>query len=150
MAGCNFKNLGNIIDDEYFLVMNNTKVNKARLMGRKRTGGKVEILLVERLSDYEYTALIKGKINNEDVCINGDVFAHVIKSNEGKLHKVIFHGISGEDVMECFGTIPIPPYLKRDAESIDYEYYQTVYAKSPGSIAAPTAGLHFDQDLLTH
>jgi S-adenosylmethionine:tRNA ribosyltransferase-isomerase len=145
-----FKNLANLIDDEYFLVMNNTKVNKARLIGKRATGGKVEILLIQKLNEYEYTALIKGKVNNNEIIyIQENIPVQVTKLNEDKLNKITFKGISGEDVMEGFGTIPIPPYLKRDAESIDYEYYQTVYAKVPGSIASPTAGLHFDKDLLT-
>lgn len=144
-----FKNLCNFLDKEYFLVMNNTKVNKARLFGKKRTSGKIEILLVQRINDYEYTALIKGKVKDkEEVYINESIRVCIMHNTRGNLHRVVFNELTGESVMEKFGTIPIPPYLKRSAESIDYDYYQTVYAKIPGSIAAPTAGLHFDRNLM--
>ena len=144
-----FKNLCSFLDEEYFLVMNNAKVNKARLFGKKRTGGKVEILLVKKINDYEYTALIKGKVRDKEVVyINENITLSIMHNTSGNLHRVVFNELPGESVMEDFGTIPIPPYLKRSAESIDYDYYQTVYAKNPGSIAAPTAGLHFDRNLI--
>lgn len=144
-----FKNLNNLINSEYFMVLNNTKVNKARLFGKRKTGGRVEILLVEKFNEYEYSALTKGKINDkEDIYINDAPVARIIKGNSEKLCRVIFNGYTGTEAMEKFGTIPIPPYFKRNAESMDYDYYQTVYAKIPGSIAAPTAGLHFDENLI--
>jgi S-adenosylmethionine:tRNA ribosyltransferase-isomerase len=144
-----FKNLCDFINNEYFMVLNNTKVDKARIFGKKATGGKVEILLLEKYNEYEYSALTKGKVNdNEAIYINDVLVAHIVKENSEKLCRVIFNGFTGEDVMEKFGTIPIPPYLKRSTEDMDYDYYQTVYAKIPGSIAAPTAGLHFNEKLI--
>jgi S-adenosylmethionine:tRNA ribosyltransferase-isomerase len=147
-----FRNFKEYISDEYFIVMNNTKVNKARLFGKKKSGGRIELLLAYKINDYEYLGLIKGKVKNNETLYISDkeyITAKIFfNSDSVKLKRIVFNGISGEEIMERFGNVPIPPYLKRKAEKIDENYYQTVYAKVPGSIAAPTAGLHFDEKLI--
>ncbi|MDY6821645.1 MAG: tRNA preQ1(34) S-adenosylmethionine ribosyltransferase-isomerase QueA [Deferribacterota bacterium] len=143
-----FANITRYISDDYFLVLNNTKVNKARLYTRKDTGGKVEILLLNKINNYEYYCLTKGKISDKQRVYIDKYQCDIIKIYGKKERKIIFYDITGSKIMELYGEVPIPPYLKREANDIDKKYYQTVYSKVLGSVAAPTAGLHFDESTL--
>ncbi len=133
------------------LVMNNSRVLPARLLGHRPTGGAVEVLLLRDLGDKKWECLCKPgrkmQAGNEVIFGNGELTATVTAVQEDGNRIVEFHyeGIFLE-VLERLGKMPLPPYIK--AELADQERYQTVYSKEVGSAAAPTAGLHFTNDLL--
>jgi len=133
------------------LVLNDTKVLPARLKARKPTGGAVNILLVEPLDGSRWNCLVDGanKGSNEFEVTVGEEKARLVRT--GQYWQIEFPGASVDEVMARHGKMPLPHYIKRGENgkgSIDVERYQTVYAKQPGSIAAPTAGLHFTDELL--
>jgi len=133
------------------LVMNNSRVLPARLLGHRPTGGAVEVLLLRDLGEKRWECLVKpGKkmqAGQEAIFGNGELTATVAAVQEDGNRVVEFHyeGIFLE-VLERLGKMPLPPYIK--AELADQERYQTVYSKETGSAAAPTAGLHFTNELL--
>lgn len=143
-----FYELTNLLDSSHFLVLNNTKVNKARLFCTKETGGSIEVLLLEKINDFEYSGLVKGKINKSIKVKTGDYILTIDKTAHSEIKHIYFNNEKASVVMEKQGSIPIPPYFKRKTNIEDEEYYQTVFAKVPGSAAAATAGLHFDNILL--
>lgn len=130
------------------VVLNDTRVIKARLFGRKPSGGAVEILVERALSQREALALMRAghapKAGTE--VLLGDVQVRVL-GREGELYRVRFSQ-DIEGVLERHGTVPLPPYVTHSAGAQDAERYQTVYAAHPGAVAAPTAGLHFDPPTL--
>lgn len=133
------------------LVMNDSKVMPARLYGHKSSGGKVEIL-VERLLD-KNCALVHlraSKTPKSEQIIHldsGDIIKVIGRQNDLFVIEAL-NQRSWTDIMEQTGEIPLPPYFHREAEATDKERYQTVYAHNDGSVAAPTAGLHFDKPFL--
>jgi S-adenosylmethionine:tRNA ribosyltransferase-isomerase len=147
-----FKDIVDFISPGDLLVFNNSKVMKARLFGQKRTGGKVE-LLIERILDPKRCLAHVGtnkslKMGTEIVLDDLPTFIRIDENREG-LFVISLHG--PDDIwtlMDTKGHIPLPTYIHREDEKSDESRYQTVYAKSLGSVAAPTAGLHFDEPLL--
>ena len=133
------------------LVMNDSRVLPARLLGHRPTGGAVEVLLLRDLGDKKWECLCKPgrkmQVGNEVIFGNGELTATVVEVQETGNRVVEFHyeGIFLE-VLERLGKMPLPPYIKEELQ--DQERYQTVYSKSVGSAAAPTAGLHWTEDLL--
>ena len=133
------------------LVMNDSRVLPARLLGHRPTGGAVELLLLRDLGDRKWECLAKPgrklQVGQNVIFGDGDLTATVISVQDDGNRVVEFHyeGIFLE-VLERLGKMPLPPYIK--AELQDQERYQTVYSKTVGSAAAPTAGLHFTNDLL--
>ena len=133
------------------LVMNDSRVLPARLLGHRPTGGAVEVLLLRDLGDKKWECLCKPgrkmQVGHEVIFGDGELTATVVEVQETGNRVVEFHyeGIFLE-VLECLGKMPLPPYIK--AELQDQERYQTVYSKEVGSAAAPTAGLHFTNELL--
>ncbi len=133
------------------LVMNDSRVLPARLLGHRPTGGAVEVLLLRDLGDKKWECLCKPgrkmQVGNEVIFGDGELTATVIAVQEDGNRIVEFHyeGIFLE-VLERLGKMPLPPYIK--AELQDQERYQTVYSREIGSAAAPTAGLHWTQELL--
>ncbi len=132
------------------LVFNDTRVVPARLHGRKETGGAVEFL-IERILD-EHTALVHARASKPwrsgmRALFAEGVEARVLEREEGLL-RVEFPGVKLLDFLNAHGHVPLPPYIARDDAAEDRERYQTVYARVPGAVAAPTAGLHFDAPLL--
>src|SRR5699024_3843800 len=131
------------------LVFNDTRVIKARLGGRKLSGGKVEVL-VERITSL-YTALAhirssKSPRAGTGLLLDGTVRA-TVTGREGELFIMTFD----EPVLQMLDqhdSTPLPPYITRAADTVDEQRYQTVYADHPGAVAAPTAGLHFDAPML--
>jgi len=125
------------------LILNDTRVIKARVKGQKRTGGKVEILILEKIGEDFYRCLVKGKkIKEGTQLIFGNIQAKVIR--KGQVCDIEF----SRDIMDYArkkGEVPLPPYIKK---KIDDEKYQTVFARKEGAVAAPTAGLHFTSQLL--
>lgn len=147
-----FTDVLDLIHPEDLLVFNDTRVIPARLHGHKTTGGKVEVLLERITGEYSALAHIRAsKAPKAGACLRleGAVDAEVI-GREGDLFAVNF--LSTEpllSVLEQYGHIPLPPYIEREDTKADRERYQTVFAEKPGAVAAPTAGLHFDEPLLT-
>ncbi len=133
------------------LVVNDTRVIPARLFGRRAvSGGKVEILLVERTPSDEWWALGRaGSPLRRDARIELErgIVATVVDREEGGRLRLRFQPAI-EPFLEEIGHVPLPPYIDRPDEARDRERYQTVYARRPGAVAAPTAGLHFTPDLL--
>jgi S-adenosylmethionine:tRNA ribosyltransferase-isomerase len=143
-----FKDLTRFVDERDVLVLNDTRVIKARLAGRKASGGKIELFVERTLGARDALALIRAsrppppgsEVLIEDVRVK-------IQGREGELYRVRF----SEDVaalLERHGAVPLPPYIRHAPQARDAERYQTVYAATPGAVAAPTAGLHFDQETL--
>ena len=133
------------------LVMNNSRVLPARLLGHRPTGGAVEVLLLRDLGNKKWECLCKPgrkmQIGNEVVFGNGELSAVVsdIYEDGNRIVEFRYEGIFLE-VLERLGKMPLPPYIKKELQ--DQERYQTVYSATVGSAAAPTAGLHFTQELL--
>lgn len=133
------------------LVLNDTRVIPARLFGVKEdTGAKAEVLLLKNLGDDRWEALVKPgkKLNTGAVIIFSDELRAVIEDEAdmgGRTLRFIYQGIF-QEILDRLGTMPLPPYIKETLD--DRERYQTVYARHEGSAAAPTAGLHFTQELL--
>lgn len=144
-----FSALPSLLDENDLLVFNDTRVIKARLFGQKDTGGRVEVLL-ERVED-ERNALAHVRASKSPkpgtvLQLPGGCHAEV-SSRDGELFRLRFDRPLGP-YLEEHGSVPLPPYLQRDAAPEDAERYQTVYAREPGAVAAPTAGLHFDDAML--
>jgi S-adenosylmethionine:tRNA ribosyltransferase-isomerase len=128
------------------LLLNNTKVIPARLLGvKKDTLGKVDVLLAQRLTDKRFRVLIKPnlKIGGELIFCHGTIRAQLVEDKVLEFQDALSAGI-----LEKIGLMPLPHYIRRQPEEQDSLRYQTVYAKNPGAIAAPTAGLHFTRELL--
>jgi S-adenosylmethionine:tRNA ribosyltransferase-isomerase len=122
------------------LVLNETKVLKIKLEGKKSTGGKIELML-----DSPTTAVVKGKVRFKDELIfPKNIKARILSKQDNKLS--LQFNVPYQEVIKKIGKLPTPPYIKTPIKSD--EEYQTIYAKNEGSFAAPTAGLHFDQVLL--
>jgi S-adenosylmethionine:tRNA ribosyltransferase-isomerase len=134
------------------LVLNDTRVIRARLHGAKATGGKVEIFLLHERASGEWEALVRpsAKVKpGTPVHLPAGVVAVVGETLPGGRRSVTFDTPDVLGTLERIGEIPLPPYIHRDhAEPSDLTRYQTVYAAHPGAVAAPTAGLHFTEDLL--
>ena len=130
--------------------MNNTRVIPARLFGHKESGGKVEIMIERLLNNRQVLAMVKAsrapQINSFITLENGDK-AQVV-SKENGFYILDFLTDSLLDLLDNVGHIPLPPYIERGDNQADLERYQTVFAKEDGAVAAPTAGLHFDKELL--
>jgi S-adenosylmethionine:tRNA ribosyltransferase-isomerase len=132
------------------LVLNDTRVIPARLYGRSAGGGKMEILLIEPLAEREWDALVKpGRRARPGARfeIGEGLLAEVIDKREDGRYRLRFSE-PVEPHLERLGHIPLPPYIHRPDTPEDRERYQTVYARRPGAVAAPTAGLHFTSELL--
>ena len=149
-----FSNLGTYLKPGDLLVMNDTRVIPARLFGRKATGGKVEIFLLRRDTGpderWECLCTSSKRLQPGSVIQLEAGMAAVVQSRAASGNWVIeFRGNESFDVwLEREGHIPLPPYLQREDSSGDRERYQTVVAREPGAVAAPTAGLHFTRELL--
>ena len=146
----NFHQIGKFLRPGDLLVMNNTRVIPARLFGHKASGGKVEIMIERLLSDTQVLAMIKAsrapKIDSFITLENGDK-AQIIAKEKG-FYTLDFTTNSLLDLLNHVGHMPLPPYIERSDEKADLERYQTVFAEREGAVAAPTAGLHFDDNLL--
>ncbi|MFA9399220.1 MAG: tRNA preQ1(34) S-adenosylmethionine ribosyltransferase-isomerase QueA [Clostridiaceae bacterium] len=147
-----FKDIIDYIDEGDCLVLNNTRVIPARLFGiKEETNGKMEFLLLKRIDKDTWETLVKpgkrAKIGNVFIFGDGKLKAEILDIiDDGKrIVKFIYEGIF-EEILDDLGQMPLPPYIKEKLE--DKERYQTVYSKEEGSSAAPTAGLHFTNDLI--
>jgi len=160
-----FHNIIDLLNPGDLLVVNNTKVFPARLFGKKESGGKVEVFLlsypVETVVENgekqaEVTTLIKSSKRPKPgttLFLGPDLTAQVLELLDGGKVTIRLSYSSNKDlsaILEQYGQVPLPPYISRTEGSTeeDRERYQTVYAKNPGAVAAPTAGLHFSEELL--
>ncbi|MEL7657763.1 MAG: tRNA preQ1(34) S-adenosylmethionine ribosyltransferase-isomerase QueA, partial [Bacillota bacterium] len=137
------------------LVMNNSKVIPARLFGiKEKTGAKIEFLLIKRIEGDTWEAMVRPgkKLHVGDrvsFADDGSLSAEIIEHGDGGTRIVRFeHEGDFLDMLDHIGKIPLPPYIERESDEEDKERYQTVYCKEEGSVAAPTAGLHFTEELL--
>ncbi len=166
-----FRSLGDFLPEGAMLVFNNTRVIRARLIMHKESGARIEVFCLEPHSPADYERAFAVHRQCDWSCIVGNLkrwkqgFVAIGFEHEGATHRlsaeiiergshehiVRFHwdlDISFGELLELLGRIPIPPYLNRESEEIDYSRYQTVYSKFEGSVAAPTAGLHFTPQLI--
>jgi len=150
-----FYDIFDYLDPGDCLVMNNSKVIPARLFGTKeKTGAKVEFLLIKRIHGDTWEAMVKpGKRlhvgDRVSFSEDGSLTAEIMEHGEGGTRIVHFeHEGDFLDLLDRIGKIPLPPYIERESDEEDKERYQTVYCKEEGSVAAPTAGLHFTEELL--
>jgi S-adenosylmethionine:tRNA ribosyltransferase-isomerase len=147
-----FRDIGNYLRPGDVLVLNDTRVMQARLLGRKSSGGRIELLACGRtLSGKEaWNCLLKPskgiKIGSR-LFFDGGSEALVVSAGADGMWVCEFNG-SGIEILERIGKVPLPPYLKREAEEGDRLRYQTVFADKSGAVAAPTAGLHFTEEIL--
>jgi S-adenosylmethionine:tRNA ribosyltransferase-isomerase len=167
-----FKNIGDFLPEKSCLVFNNTKVIHARLFFRKESGALIEVFCLDPYKPSNYEESFASQTSCQWVCMIGNAK----KWKSGKLNRVLeingtqinfycelkdnFDGkyiiefswdqtsISFSEILDTAGILPIPPYLNRETEASDEERYQTIYAKNMGSVAAPTAGLHFSEEII--
>ncbi len=168
-----FSNIANHIPEKSLLITNNTKVIQARLVFHKSSGARIEIFCLEPILPADFILNFQqtkncvwkcivgnlkkwkeGKLEKKIIFENAEevsVIAEIIENNQSHQH-IKFSwdktNLTFSDILDCIGETPIPPYLNRDAESLDRTRYQTVYSKIEGSVAAPTAGLHFTSNVL--
>jgi S-adenosylmethionine:tRNA ribosyltransferase-isomerase len=143
-----FRDLPELVDERDTLVLNDTRVIKARLFGRKASGGQVEVFVERVVAPRVALALVRaGHPPKPDTQLLIDDVQARVEAREGELYRVSFSA-DVESVLERHGTVPLPPYITHPPERQDAERYQTVYAEHAGAVAAPTAGLHFDRPLL--
>lgn len=154
----NFYDIVELLDKDCVLILNDTKVMPARLYGYKDTGAKIEVFLLKEREDNKWEVLIKPSKRvrvGTEIKISDELSAQVVMPlpEDGKwIVKMIFEGDFFK-LLHKVGNIPLPPYIERkmaneDLKKLDFERYQTVYAREEGSVAAPTAGLHFTKEIL--
>jgi len=146
-----FTDILGLLKPNDLLVMNNTRVIPARLKGKKQTGGAVEVLVERLLGDSSALAFVRAskspKINSR-LYFTPQVSATVVARHEDLFELQFTAEQDLLTILQMLGEIPLPPYMTREAGDEDIARYQTVFAKHDGAVAAPTAGLHFDEDLL--
>lgn len=148
-----FADLANQLTPGDVLVFNNTRVLKARFSGVKNTGGKVEVLVERVLQNAPDSRSVLAQIRASKSPVPGstiklaDAFLVQVGERQGEFYVLYFPG-DVFDLLEQYGTLPLPPYIGHSPDEYDETRYQTVYSKIPGAVAAPTAGLHFDEAML--
>ena len=151
LAHRGFTDILDLLNPGDLMVFNNTRVIPARLFGEKATGGKIEALIERVLDQHRVLAHVRSSRSPKpgaELLFEGGAKAIMIGRHEN-LFELEFCGDTPVfDLLEAHGHMPLPPYMKRDDKLEDRERYQTVYNEKPGAVAAPTAGLHFDEALL--
>ena len=152
LINATFSQLGKFLKPKDLLILNDTKVIPARLFGQKESGGKVEILVERLINEFQALVMVKAsrapKIGSYIVLENDKQVKVIDKVSE--LYKVSFGSDSILTLLNQIGHVPLPPYIDRIDDKEDLIRYQTVYAKNVGAVAAPTAGLHFDESCLLY
>lgn len=151
LAHKTFENLLDLLQPGDLLVFNDTRVIPARLFGKKETGGQVEVLMERLLGEHEMLAHVKASkaLRPDQNIILEDGSRLTVGGRDGALFYLRNDGPETLlALLERIGHMPLPPYVDRPDEATDRERYQTVYAREAGAVAAPTAGLHFDDELL--
>jgi S-adenosylmethionine:tRNA ribosyltransferase-isomerase len=147
-----FRDIAELIPKGDAIVLNTTRVYRARLLGTRDSGAPAEVLLLKPLGDGRYEAMVHpgGKLKpGRRVHVSPDLEIEILEATERRTRIVKLRStIPLDEAIERFGHVPLPPYIARADEAPDSERYQTVYANESGSVAAPTAGLHFTDELL--
>lgn len=163
-----FRNIGNFLPADSLLIYNNTRVIQARLVFHKVSGARIEVFCLEPLLPHDYQLsltsttgctwkcmvgnLKKWKEGALEMSVAGTTFLAERLSTTGNTHEIRFSwdddSVSFAEILDAVGELPIPPYLNRKTEESDKRTYQTVYSRIKGSVAAPTAGLHFTDEVL--
>jgi S-adenosylmethionine:tRNA ribosyltransferase-isomerase len=150
LADLQFTDLPRLLEPRDVLVLNDTRVIKARLEGRKATGGRIELLVERLLGEREVLALVRASHPprpGSELRVGDGVRAEVL-AREDDLYRLRFADATVAELLERCGRVPLPPYITHAPDASDSDRYQTVYAERPGAVAAPTAGLHFDRAML--
>jgi S-adenosylmethionine:tRNA ribosyltransferase-isomerase len=144
-----FTDILTLVQPGDLLVFNDTRVLKARFFGHKASGGKVEVLIERVVDNRTVHAQVRASKSPQpgSTIRLSDAFEVSVGERVGEFYTLRFPA-DVFDLIEQYGRLPLPPYIEHDADEFDEKRYQTVYAKQPGAVAAPTAGLHFDQALL--
>lgn len=161
IAHQHFPDFPSLLDPGDCLVVNSSRVIPARLTALRDNGRPAELLLVHEEPDGTWQAMVHpgGKLKagrtvrfgtgeRQDVRTAGQPSAEIVEVLGSGLRRIRFHDATAHDIMARFGAVPLPPYIHRAPEDADRERYQTVYARAEGSVAAPTAGLHFTRDIM--
>lgn len=149
-----FRDLPEFVSPADLLIFNKSKVLKARLVGKRETGGRVEVFLLKALGENRFECLIKATASRKDgirVDFGPGFSARILRETLTPMIyevELLAEGLSVDEGIDRYGRIPLPPYIHRDADAADSGRYQTVFAQELGSVAAPTAGLHFTDAML--
>jgi len=152
LVDSHFADLGLFLKPKDLLILNDTRVIPARLFGHKESGGKVEVLIERLINEREARVMIKSSRSpklGSYIILENDCQFQVTSKNDG-IYNIYFDTGSILETLNEIGHMPLPPYIVRDDSNEDAKRYQTVYAKNDGAVAAPTAGLHFDDELLAN
>jgi S-adenosylmethionine:tRNA ribosyltransferase-isomerase len=146
-----FRDFPGLLNAEDLLVFNNTRVIPARLRGNKASGGKVEVLVERITGGHQVLAHVRASKSprpGSSLQLEGNIIVQVLERVDD-LFRLEFSGVDSVlDILESHGHMPLPPYIRRDDGTLDRSRYQTIYAQTPGAVAAPTAGLHFDAGIM--
>ncbi|HYQ71859.1 MAG TPA: tRNA preQ1(34) S-adenosylmethionine ribosyltransferase-isomerase QueA [Gammaproteobacteria bacterium] len=151
LEDCSFRDFTGLLNPGDLVVLNDTRVIPARLYGHKQSGGRVEVLVERITGAHRLLAQVRAsKSPGAGTRLNFAAgVSATVTGREDDLFQLEFNGQeSALEVLEAYGHVPLPPYIRRTDEATDRERYQTVYASKPGAVAAPTAGLHFDETSL--
>jgi len=151
IADRRFGDIRQLIAPGDVMVFNNTRVLKARLIGRKKTGGRIEVLIERVLAGGSALAQVRASHAPREgsVLVLADAVEATVIERCGEFYRLRFENCDDVfAVLDRYGAVPLPPYITHTPETVDEERYQTVYASASGAVAAPTAGLHFDEPLL--
>jgi S-adenosylmethionine:tRNA ribosyltransferase-isomerase len=146
-----FSDILDLVEKGDLLIFNNTRVIPARLLGQKESGGKIEVLIERVLDEHRVLAHVRASKSPKvgaKLILEGSIQAEMIKRHDALFELKFLNEQPVLALLEQFGHMPLPPYIDRPDEDSDKERYQTVYNQVPGAVAAPTAGLHFDQNIM--
>lgn len=147
-----FSDILELVNENDLLVFNNTKVIPARMFGQKESGGKVEVLVERVLDEHRVLAHIRASKSPKPgnvLILEGKAKATMVARHDALFELEFDRSENVLDILNDVGHMPLPPYIDRPDNEADRERYQTVYGEKPGAVAAPTAGLHFDDKLMT-
>jgi len=151
LTDLDFSSLPGLLKAGDLLVFNDTRVIPARIFGAKETGGKVEILLERILDKQRMLAQIRASKSPKPgnlIHLQGDIKLELIERQDDMFVLDVIGEMTVLELMQQLGHMPLPPYIQREDDVEDMERYQTIYARTPGAVAAPTAGLHFTDELM--
>jgi S-adenosylmethionine:tRNA ribosyltransferase-isomerase len=151
LSDLEFSDMPGLLNAGDLLIFNDTRVIPARLFGNKETGGKVEILLERILGDRRMLAQLRASKTPKPgsmIHLQDDIKLELIEREDDMFVLDVIGEMTVLELMQQIGHMPLPPYIQRDDDVEDVDRYQTVYARNPGAVAAPTAGLHFTDELM--
>ncbi len=147
-----FSELIDLVTEHDVLVLNDTRVLKARLFGAKESGGKIEVMVERITGEHEVLAQIRASKSPRrgGRLLLANALPVTVLNREEEFYRLRFDSEEiVSDLLERYGELPLPPYINRAVDATDEQRYQTVFARQPGAVAAPTAGLHFDEVMLS-